>query len=43
MLELVEFFDNAILTSLFARATFSLELVEFFDNAILQSTYRYFL
>ena len=36
MLELVEFFDNAILYVPFAVFHFKLELVEFFDNAILK-------
>ena len=33
-LELVEFFDNAILVNLHLNRGFTLELVEFFDNAI---------
>ena len=34
MLELVEFFDNAILTAGSSGRRWKLELVEFFDNAI---------
>ena len=35
LLELVEFFDNAILHGRLAYCMLLLELVEFFDNAIL--------
>ena len=34
LLELVEFFDNAILVCLSGGIMLGLELVEFFDNAI---------
>ena len=37
MLELVEFFDNAILTNRLSSYDIPLELVEFFDNAILRA------
>ena len=43
MLELVEFFDNAILGALVVDNIFRLELVEFFDIAIFwqSTTYHY--
>ncbi len=37
MLELVEFFDNAIFIIRFNRSCGMLELVEFFDNAIFDT------
>ena len=38
MLELVEFFDNAIFKSNSVATNILLELVEFFDNAIFFNT-----
>ena len=41
MLELVEFFDNAILQRAYNKRLFELELVEFFDNAIFHRANNY--